>query len=207
MSERREAVVGSQIERERMLKEAEALAQELSEVSMVAGSELPHVKPRMRRLLELVKEVGGKEMLEEHVGDNGTVRFYAGDKDKPYNQGRFHILEYVENTDDGEERKAITAIDSRDGGSMLMDATEGTMAMPADDVLGGGTYIKPDSGWLMDEQYERDIAWVTKDRRQFYDQRYAPIGANRLREMRVTARMVRMLLSGDKESQQNESKV
>lgn len=202
-----EQYVGAKIERERRREEAEALAQELSEVSMMAGSKLPEVKPRMKKLLDHLKALGGEKVLEERIGEDGIVRFYPGDKDKPYNEGRFHVLEYLEDTDHGEERKVFTAIDAADGGSMLMDAGEGTMAMPIQDIPGGGTYIRPDSGWLMDEEYEKDILWVTKERRGFYDQRYAPIGANRLREMRVTARMVRMLLSGEKQDGNNQSSV
>lgn len=163
---------------ERIRTEADVLAQELSAVSQAEGAQMREIKPKMLELIKRVVELEGTN-VEKQVGDKGVVRFHAGDPHKPMNQGRLHFFEYVERTEEGEQSKAVAFMDPEDGGSWLMSERE--------------QYGGP---WIEDDIFAKDVEAAAK----------APVGAkgdaliraNRFREMRVAARMARMLLGGAK---------
>ena len=73
------------------LEKAKSLAGELAEVSLEKGSDLPDVKAKMKELLASVQELKGSA-VDLKMGEAGVFHFSAGDPDKPYANGRFHIL-------------------------------------------------------------------------------------------------------------------
>jgi len=165
-------------------EQADKLAPELSEVSLYpqgreSQTQMRDVKPKMVKLIELVKSVEGPD-VERRAGEKGIIRFHAADLSKQYPQDRVHSFEYVEQTDEVEQVKVVAFIDASDGGSFLM-SKEGQDGGP----------------WVVDDIYTRDVKVASEKVRWDVD---SFIRANRFRELRMAARMVRMLLSGTKET-------
>lgn len=170
-------------------EQADKLAPELSEVSLYpqgreSQTQMRDVKPKMVKLIELVKGIEGldveRSVVERRVGEKGMIRFHAADLSKQYPQDRVHSFEYVEQTDEVEQVKVVAFIDASDGGSFLM-SKEGQDGGP----------------WVVDDIYTRDVKVASEKVRWDVD---SFIRANRFRELRMAARMVRMLLSGTKET-------
>ena len=160
------------------LEKAKSLAGELAEVSLEKGSDLPDVKAKMKELLASVQELKGSA-VDLKMGEAGVFHFSAGDPDKPYANGRFHILRFSETEEGVENEVVMTCIDSKDGGSMLMDKR--------------GNQFEGAPGWMEDSKYKIDIDIENRETLDT-NKRIAAIQANRLREIRMTATMARIIL-------------
>lgn len=186
-------------------EQADKLAQELSEIGLKHGDKLPEVNVKMGKLMELLADLAGQE-VEQKVGENGILRFRAADRSKWYSAGGMNSLSYAEKIE-GEEKPVVVAFIDKHGGSSLMQEAGQVRGFIVGEAVGGfgkaESWAEEDkyTGWLIDEQYRKDMAAIEKDKwHSVYDPYYAPIGANRFREMRMAARMARMLLAGAKET-------
>ncbi len=166
--------------REAQLREhALTLARDLGE-AIYRDSKMPQVKEKMRELMELVTQLEGKEVARQ-VGEDGTVRFHAGDSSKPYRDGRMHSLEYAVKDENGREQVKLLSFVDLDGGSMVMQRE-----VPA----------AQNKQWAIDEAYTEDLRSMGTG----YHHPDLPVLINRFRELRLVARMAQLVL-GAKEQE------
>lgn len=184
---------GSLERREARREHAQQLAEELSEISLERGMNLREVNGKMKELMQAVAVLRGNE-IELKVGETGTVRFLAGELSKAF-KGIRYSLTYSE-TVDGQERPEATVFVDSDGGSMLMNKEGQGKELGWKPGAGGvgesDPFHKQLGGWMVDEQYKKDMEVAQSGH---YDKYYASIGANRFRELRLAARMARIILS------------
>jgi hypothetical protein len=176
-------------------EQALQLAEELAEVSLERGMNLREINGKMKQLMQPVTELCGNEVAQR-VGEKGTVRFLAGELSNAY-AGIRYSLTYSEDVEGSEKPEVIVFVDS-DGGSMLMNKEEQAKNLGwkpgAGGVGEGDPFHKELDGWMVDDQYQRDLAVAESGQ---YDKYNASIGANRFRELRLAARLARIILSGE----------
>lgn len=129
------------------------------------------VQPKMVQLIDLLQKLSGDVQMRK-IDDRHTVRFRSWDTPakSPDELTSLSLTETV----DGQEKLRVSAYITRYGATLLMDAEPG----------------RSQGVWARDSAFEEDIKEINE---QGLDATYHII-ANRYREIRMAARMMRLLL-------------